>query len=533
MVATTAKARGDGPGRLKASSGNRKARRNLTRVLLLTGALPVVLAFPAWAAKWDIGGSLAVEQTYTDNLNLSSNAFKQDDWVTQLIPRLFITGDGPALKFRLNYAPEITAYHARGGNANKVFQRGNADATAELAKQLLFLDAGASVDQNNISLRGPLTNSNTNATRNRATVGTFYVNPYIVRDFGSNVRAEARYKYTLTNSDDPTSSQDSTANRIDLRAASGPAYKLFTWDVAYFRENIDYENVLNPDIDSDVILANARRLITPTVGFLAQGGYENYEYGVLGQSTISDTRWGVGFDWVPSPRTRLAAIAGRRFFDNAYQLDFNHRTRITTWSAGYTEEVTTTRSSFFVPATSSTAGYLDPLYASKFPDPAARQQAVASVISELGIPASLNAPVNFFSTRPFLEKRWRASAGVQGVKNIILANLFTLDRTPLPGPVILPGIAVNEATKQIGTSLAWNLRISARDAWNLDAGYTRNKFTDTGRVDDITTLRMGFRRQFQQKISGSLFYRRQQNDSNRSGFSYTENAVVGTLQLSF
>ncbi|MDH3314143.1 MAG: TIGR03016 family PEP-CTERM system-associated outer membrane protein, partial [Gammaproteobacteria bacterium] len=214
--------------------------------------------------------------------------------------------------------------------------------------------------------------------------------------------------------------------------------------------------------------------------------------------------------------------------------DFRHRTRLLALSAGFDQEVTNTRQELFIPATTSTAGYLDQLYLSTFPDPRARQQAVDAVISKLGIPASLNAPVNYFSDQLFLQQRLQASVAVQGVRNIIIVNVFRTDREALVGDVLLPGF-VNEqnSTKQTGTGLVWNWLISARDSWNLVAAYTRNTFPGTNRRDDLTTLQMGFTRQFQPRLSGSLSYRRRQSDSNRIGNDYTENAVFATLQMSF
>jgi uncharacterized protein (PEP-CTERM system associated) len=44
---------------------------------------------------------------------------------------------------------------------------------------------------------------------------------------------------------------------------------------------------------------------------------------------------------------------------------------------------------------------------------------------------------------------------------------------------------------------------------------------------------MGLTRQFQPRLSGTLGYRRQQNDSNQSASSYTENAVFASLQMRF
>jgi uncharacterized protein (PEP-CTERM system associated) len=217
------------------------------------------------------------------------------------------------------------------------------------------------VDQYNVSLQGPVTTNNISATGNRSTATTFFVSPYLLRDFGSAVRAEARYTYSVWRSEDDVSLSQSESNRIHLGLASGPAYKLLTWELAYSREIIDYEDVLQADTDAEVATARARRLITPSLGLLARLGYENYDYRVVGPDA-GGTAWGAGFEWTPTPRTSLTALAGERFYGDSYFLDFRHRTRLTAWSAGYSEEITSARSLFFVPATTSTSGYLDTLF---------------------------------------------------------------------------------------------------------------------------------------------------------------------------
>ena len=75
--------------------------------------------------------------------------------------------------------------------------------------------------------------------------------------------------------------------------------------------------------------------------------------------------------------------------------------------------------------------------------------------------------------------------------------------------------------------------MTAQNTSILRVGYTRNEFPDIDRVDDLTDIRLGLTRRFQPRLSGSLFYRRQQNDSNQSAFNYTENAVTVTLMMRF
>jgi uncharacterized protein (PEP-CTERM system associated) len=91
--------------------------------------------------------------------------------------------------------------------------------------------------------------------------------------------------------------------------------------------------------------------------------------------------------------------------------------------------------------------------------------------------------------------------------------------------------AASNTIRQTGMSLQWNWRMTARNAWNLGGTYSRNEYPGTSRIDNLIHVGMGLTRQFQPWLSGSLNYRRQQNDSDRSASSYTENAVLATLQM--
>ena len=508
-------------------------RFDLTRTFcLLIAIVPGLIVGPAWSAKWDVVPTLSAAETYTDNVALAPNSSAVSDWVTQVTPGISIRGTGSGLNLYVRYAPQILYYSRDLYDQNDVYQIGNATLKAELAENLLFVDAGANVDQYNISLQGPITDNNVNVTGNRATVATFFVSPYLLHDFGSEVRGEARYTYTKSNSNDPTNNQDAFGNAIILRLGSGPAHKSTTWDLSYDREKTEYEGPLQPDLDTEKILAKVRRLVTPTIGLLGRVGYEYYKYGDF-RPESNGVGWGVGVDWAPSSRINMTAIAGRRFYGNSYEFDFRYRARLFVITAGYNQDVTTTRQEFFVPATSSTVGYLDNLYANKISDPAIRQQTVESLMNELGIPSSLGAPVNYYTDQLFLDKRWNASITAQGVKNVVIGNFFLLDRNALFGDVLLPG-AINEDnhTKQTGTSVVWNLRITPRDTWNLFAGYMQIDYPGSNRKDDLLNVQMGFKRQLQRRVFGTITYRRQERSSNQT-YDYTENAGIATLQVVF
>lgn len=500
------------------------------RFLPLSAALPALLVGPAWAAKWDIVPTLLAEETFTDNVALAPAAFKRSDWVTQLTPGVSINATGARLRFNATYGAQGVYRAQEGGSA--VTHQLNASGNAELMRQFLFVDARAAVAQQNVSLLGPQADSNVNITGNRATVRSFLVSPYVRHNFGNDAEGEARLTYSTVSSDAATGLSDSAASRVDMRLASGPAYKLTTWNIAYSRENIDQTR--SQEIATEQISANARRLITPTVGLLVNVGYEDNDFLTAGP-TPRGKSWSTGLEWTPTPRTRLAATTGRRYFGPTRSLNFNHRTRLTVWSANYSEEITTTRSQVLAPSSADTAGFLDTLFLSRVPDPAARQQAVQAFIAQTGLPPSLGVPLNFFTSQIFRVKHFQASAGIQGVRHTVLGNVFSQNRESQSAGVAVEGedFIASSTVRQTGTSLVWNWRLTARSASNLSAGYTRNEFPGLGREDNTTYIRLGLTHHFEPKISGTLNYRRLQNKSSQGEAEYTENAVSVQLQVRF
>jgi len=483
--------------------------------------------------RWVVTPSLEIAETYTDNVFLSPAGAQISDLITQLVPGILIESNGPRLRLEAVYAPQIMHY-ARTEREDNVFQKLNAVGTLEVADDLFFLDAGAKVDQYDVSLQGPLTTSNVNITGNRATALTAFVSPYLRRAIGSEARVEARYMHSRWRSDDNQQLlPDNDAGRILLRLESGPAYRLFSWKVHYSGEEIRY--VTHQKTTSEVFLADGRRQITPTVGLLMQAGYERYDTGVA-FDVLEDPRWSLGLDWTPTGRTRLAATAGKRLDENAYSFEFRHRTRLTSWNASYAEDVTTSRSQFFVPETGSTAGTLDRMFASQYPDPVKRQQVVQEFIARTGLPPSLEGPINFFTDQLFLQKRWLAAMGLHGTRNTLIAKAFLEYRRALTGTTDLPGegdFASSQSIKMTGAGLAWSWQLTAKSTWNLEAGRIRNDFLDTDQVDHFTYVRAGLTRKFQPRLSGSLYYRRQQLDSSLVTTNYVENAGIATLRMTF
>ncbi|MGH8642702.1 MAG: TIGR03016 family PEP-CTERM system-associated outer membrane protein [Burkholderiales bacterium] len=508
------------------------------RILALSSA---VLALPVSAARWEIMPTLQIDEYHTDNVRLAPPGSEESDWVTVVTPGITINATGPQLKFAFKYAPEGYYYAYSGDENNRVDHRLKAAGTIEFAKQLLFMDAGAAADQYNESLLNPLTDSNVNISDNRTTVASYFVSPYLLRDFGSTFRGEVRWTGSAVRAkgDVAGTDLDSDSSRADLKFTSGPAYKLFTWDLSYSHESIDYIDPGQLDSMLEVATAKARRLITPTVGILMMGGYESYDLGIAATES-EGPKWSAGLDWAPSSRTYAAATAGRRFYGDAYTFDFRLRTRLTNWRATHTEEVTTSRSEFLVPPTGNTSAQLDALFQSRIPDPVARQRAVQDFIARTGLSSSLDSPVNFFSNQLFLDKKSQITGSIVGIRNTLMATVFRSNREVLVGNVVLPSSAGDFTSSnniiQTGTNALWAWRVTARNTFSVDAAYSRNEFPGLDRVDYIKEGRVAITRQFQPRLTGSLTYRRQQQDTEEAGINsvlFRESTVSAYVLMRF
>jgi len=501
------------------------------RAWLGLAALAIVHGGTAWANKTEVATFVSLVQTYSDNVSLADEGGTFSDTITQLVPGITVTTTGRRVRLNAHYAPELL-YYSRLSTEDAVFHRGHLTGNVELVNELLFVDAGAKIDQYEISLRGPIYESNVNVTGNRATTRTSYITPYLQKVFAGGARAEARLTLSTLRADDPAIA-DNNAGRANLRLTTFPTRSRLTWDLAYERELIEYE--IGEKSRSEGFAAGARLLIVPTVGLLARTGRERYESGAAGSEVEGDL-WSMGVEWTPTTRTRLVATAGKRFDDDAYSLEFRHRTRLTSWGTTYTEDVTSSRSELFLPRTSDTATALEPLFSARYPDPAERQKAIQEFLARTGLPPNLAAPVNFFSQQLYLQKRWLASAAINGVRNTLVGSLFSETRKALFSSLGLPAtgdFATSDSIRLTGGSISWSWRLTSRTAWNLSVSAFRNEFLDAGQFDDYTTVRMSLTRQLQRRLSGSLSYRRQEKESTQALNSYTEHAYIASLRVDF
>ena len=493
-----------------------------------------------------------MEETYTDNVSLSPAGSARTEWVTQVSPGVSVASNGARLKANLVYSAQLL--YRVNSETHGTSHSLNANGKAELARQLLYVDAASTISQVNSSLFGPQTNSNVNTTGNRTSVTTFSVSPYLRYSFGVDAQGEARLTYSRASyasvndgvNNAQTTAADGTTTQLQgiaLRLVSGPAFKLYTWSLDYTKDRT--ERSYNPDVTMERFTAVGKRLITPFFALTSSAGYESIDYAVNTSASGLQTQgghtfWNYGLDWNPSPRTHLAVTTGKRFYGSSHSLDFSYRTRVTIWSARYSESVTTTHSQSVNPANVSTVSFLDPLFASAYPDPVARAAAVQNYIAQNGLPATTVTTRSFLTDQVYLLKAFNASAGYVGARQSLIATVFKTKSQSNSVSAALNGVgagdfAASSNVESTGASLAGNARITQLISANANVSYARSEFPGISSASKTSTksFSIGVSEQFSQKLSGTLNYRKLKNDATQAGASYTENAVVAKLNYRY
>jgi uncharacterized protein (PEP-CTERM system associated) len=363
-------------------------------------------------------------------------------------------------------------------------------------------------------------------------VRNYTISPYLRKRYETFADFEARYAHDGVSSDTggfATYNND----RFSLSANSGAAFNKIGWNAIYLRQQTSYSGFSSTN--SDYANAAGRYNLTDQFALTGSVGYERYGYDFTSESP-SGASWSVGFAWTPTPRTRLEASAGQRFYGNTYALNGTLRNRYEVWNVSYNEQITTPAAQLAQTVSIPTTTFLDQLFAQSIPDAATRTQAVDAYIRATGLPATLSYQVNGLSNSYFLQKRAQASVGLNISKSTLVLTAYNVVNSPQSVQGVNSGLAANNNlafaadTHQAGVSALWTLRLAPLTSVNVNSQYYRTSSSSIDRVDHNELLTVGLSRQFLPKLNGTVELRRYQGTYGGVG-SFRENAVSAILSM--
>ncbi|MHA4871550.1 TIGR03016 family PEP-CTERM system-associated outer membrane protein [Duganella sp. PWIR1] len=496
--------------------------RGLSMLVLLT------LPSAAVTADLTVTPTLRLRTSYSDNMNLAPPDRARGQFTNEVAPGVQVDSNSPRLQLALSYSLQKIAYTRQ---PDRTTQQLDASGHAEVLPDWLFLDARSGISQRNVSAFGPQLFDPAQSNPNISTVRSTSFSPYLHHHFQGLADATLRYDYQHVGS----------GGLLDVRS-SGTSLALvgdnggrgWNWDLSLRRTETD-DAALPP-----VTMSNATLTLSyPIDGSLSTfvtGGYEKQDYHSV--SAQPQGKFGtVGAVWTPSPRTRLSANIGHRYFGKTYGLDASYRMRSMFWTLAYSEDITTSHGEFLSIPPTGLQDFLFELWATRIPDPALRLRTITVflAISQL---MGREGNVNFFSHRYYLQKQGRLSGVYTTPRSALALHIASTGRTAQTSNAIdsvLTGpdqLSLTDRTRQTSVQLGWNWRMAARANLTAGVSHSRAKSLSTGREDRNTALTLTVSRQLSNRISASADLRHVRHTSN-SGGNYRENGVGVAVNMSF
>lgn len=527
MVQTVLEGKGGAPrGRRRLAVGDGQLRQ--ARVVAL---LPVVLACaatPLHAENWTIVPSIAVSETLTDNVFLSSSSNKQGDLVTGITPSISVNGQGARANLRLDYGYTEQLYLREKSQRNHQNAL-NAVGTLEAIEDFFFIDATGRISQQYLSAFGAVSPSNANVDRNRTETSSYSLSPYLRGKLLGWADYRLRYQATTT------SSQSNLAPGLNSYQWSGglngsTRWNHITWALDASSLKNDYE--FGRDYDATRYDVTVAYRFNPQFQVSLLGGRESNDYVSLDQQT-NFTR-GVGFDWTPSTRTRLNAIVRNRFFGTGWDINFSHRRPRSMLTFRSSKDVSLQPQGVGNTGQGNNYDAFYAIIAATNPTftPAQIGAQTAQLLVDRGIPADSTVVNGYLNDRPQVQNLQQLTAALMGSRNTVT---FTATRSEQQGLSVINGLTDDYSTRdrilQVGYGIIWAHQLSGLSSLSLSFNQQRSSSFITSSPETTTTggyLLLSTR--ITPKTSANIGARRVISSGVTS---YSENALTGALSHSF
>jgi len=479
---------------------------------------------PAMAQKWTTEPSISLTGLATNNVSLESNDARESDFVTTITPVLRFSERGQRTRIDGSLAVPIVLYARTAGENNSVYPSLDLLGDIDLYERILHVEGAVNVAQQFFTPFGPQPADFSSATDNRYRTTTYRVSPYVKGVASNGISYEVRNNNVWSNlSGAPVTISNARYTEV-LANVSSPEDRRFG-----LAANYDYTDTRFDDQDGSLQMQIGRLVpfynVSPQFRFNATVGYED------NQGTLTESNgvvYGVGFKWRPTERTNVAGNWEHRFFGSSYRFTLDHRTPLTVWNVRISRDITTFPQELanFTGGT-NVGNFLDNLYLSSIPDPAARQQAIAQFLAERGLPGTLTGPVTLYAQQIVLQQQQSATFGIVGARNTILFSLYNLKSEAITasGSSLPPIVALGSDNTQTGGSVVWTNRLTP--SVNLMATLTGSRTVAAGPEgaetrQGVATITLSAR--LSGRMTGYVGGRYQQANSDLA-FDYNEAAA--------
>jgi uncharacterized protein (PEP-CTERM system associated) len=475
-----------------------------------------------------VQSSLSGSATYSDNINLAPPGQERSDLVMVVSPLLSVQRNGPRLRLQVAYSPELLFY-TNGTNSTSIRNTLDGSGTAEIVQGRLYFDALARISQQNVSPYGTLAANSVNGSNNRAEARTLSFGPYLRSNFGQDGSYQLGYRHSRTEFNNAALSRSET-NEIYGSASGNTGLRDLNWGLNANRQDANYAGLRTQRFEQASGTLTYR--IESRISVHATAGFDRNSYTAFSGETSKGSYYSAGFDWSPTPTTSLSGQYGHRYFGATELLQFSHRSRDTIWQLGYTKDRTTSAELLSAPADANTSALLTNFFQSRYPDPAARAQAITSFLQQQSIlPNGGITQFNFLSNQVFLQQRLDASVSLIGKRSTISLGINSSKQTALSDQNVPSDVfATSRSFRQSGVSANWNYTLGQRTSATFSA--QRQKSEAVGGPGKTTQriLSASVQRQLQRNLTATLTVHNIRQDGTAN---YKENAIAAAAHLQF
>lgn len=489
----------------------------------------------AHAVDWRFTPSVGSAVTYTDNVNQTAEG--QNAFILRVTPGFSLISYGSRrVQASINYS--LTAAARFGdNNSNDIYHNLSAVGKAELVEDFLFVEGTATMTQGLISLFGSNADATTNNS-NRASVGVYSLSPYIKKRFGTFANAEVRYTLGGAIFGSNTAA-NAVTNSLVASLDSGSQFNDLSWSVDYSLYHADNSGrTRNSTFErGSVTLGYA---LTRKIRIFGTYGEERNDY--LSASNASGTFYNVGAGWSPSRRTNVEATIGERYFGRTYSFSARHQTRASNWHITYSEDLSDISQQFL--RDSGRMFWVCPNSTNQIPEardfnPPATDCVGPYTSAQLTQAARLSGiPLSTVIAAGFVDVAIAngiyvinsLNGGVSWTKGRLGFGLSMFDNKRIYQNLT----DVTDRTQGVTGTVSY--RLNPRTSVNTSLSMTRNTITIPRlptREDKIYGVTLGMDHTFGKDLSGGLYFRHQQRDSNTLNADYTENSLTASANLRF
>ncbi|MDH3645286.1 MAG: TIGR03016 family PEP-CTERM system-associated outer membrane protein [Gammaproteobacteria bacterium] len=437
------------------------------------------------AVEWEVEPSIIVAETYTDNLELDTDALKDDEFVTEIKPELKLTAVGKRFDIEFDYRLQGLIF-SRRDDLDEVLNYSRTRGTAQLIGDSVFIDFSGSLGQQIVNPEGRIGISGITPGQNRNEVGYFRVNPYFQRQLGRNSNIVVGYQYGLVEYDD-VSLVDSESNGLSASISGTPPSSSWSWRIDADSSRIDYDSGARVDLQR--IGGEFSWSLGKTAIFVGGGDEDNEFNQILGASKIDGAFWNVGLRGDLDRLTTFSISVGEQHFGDSYSFSLKRAAGLLQTDISYLEETTTIGQ---------------------------QQQGYEALFKFLSNITGVELPTP--GAEVYVRKRLSTVATLELARSRYRFNAYSEDRDYLT-------TALGDSDGIFGVALSWTWTALPRTEFSVDAGWQR--FDLRSGSNDPEDVRLQFR--LQREIKNGFFVNARvwQNSrfSTAESQEYTENTI--------